>query len=488
VGISVISGVYLPPMRAKKKDLPIMEKVSITEAAAEGKALARVENMVVFVDNAVPGDVADLQVTRKKSNYREARAINFHVLSDKRTEPACSHFGVCGGCKWQNMQYQHQLFYKQKQVKDNLERLGKVPLPEIFPILGSENEYYYRNKLEFTFSHRGWMTDEEIKSGENFGDRPALGFHIPGMFDKILDIKKCFLQPEPSNAVRDAVKKYAVENGLEFFNTREQTGFLRNIIIRNTSTGELMVNVIFAKEDKEKREGLLNFISSQFPVITSLLFTINTKRNDTINDLEVQSFKGPDYIMEEMPGFETTEKLKFKIGAKSFFQTNTQQAYRLYKIAAEFAELKNTDLVYDLYTGTGTIACFVAGKAKKVVGIEYVPTAIEDAKENAALNNISNTSFVAGDMKDVLSSDFVKENGKPDVIITDPPRAGMHEDVVKRLLEIEARRIVYVSCNPATQARDIALLAEKYSAEKVQPVDMFPHTHHVENVVSLVRR
>ena len=465
-----------------------MEKVSITEAAAEGKALARVENMVVFVENAVPGDVADLQVTRKKSNYREARAIHFHVLSDKRTEPACSHFGVCGGCKWQNMAYKHQLFYKHKQVKDNLERLAKVPLPEILPILGSENEYYYRNKLEFTFSHRGWMTEEEIKSGENFGDRPALGFHIPGMFDKILDIKKCFLQPEPSNAVRDAVKKYAIENGLEFFNTREQTGFLRNIIIRNTSTGELMVNIIFAKEDEEKREGLLGFISAQFPEITSLLYTINSKRNDTINDLEVHSFKGHDFIMEEMFAFESDVKLKFKVGAKSFFQTNTQQAYRLYKIAAEFAELKVTDLVYDLYTGTGTIACFIAGKTKKVVGIEYVPSAIEDAKENTALNNISNTAFFAGDMKDVLSPDFVYKNGKPDVIITDPPRAGMHEDVVKRILEIEPRRIVYVSCNPATQARDIALLSEKYDVVKVQPVDMFPHTHHVENVVALAKR
>ena len=465
-----------------------MEQVSITEAAAEGKALARVENMVVFVDNAVPGDVADLQVTRKKSNYREARAIHFHVLSDKRSEPACSHFGVCGGCKWQNMAYQHQLFYKQKQVKDNLERLAKVPLPEILPILGSENEYYYRNKLEFTFSHRGWMTEEEIKSGENFGDRPALGFHIPGMFDKILDIKKCFLQPEPSNAVRDAVKKYAVENNLEFFNTREQTGFLRNIIIRNTSTGELMVNVIFAQEDQAKREGLLSFLFASFPEISSLLYVINTKRNDTINDLEVLSYKGHDFIMEEMPAFESATKLKFKIGAKSFFQTNTQQAYRLYKIAAEFAELKSTDLVYDLYTGTGTIACFIAGKVNNVVGIEYVPSAIEDAKVNAALNNITNTLFFAGDMKDVLSPDFVAANGKPDVIITDPPRAGMHEDVVKRILEIEPRRIVYVSCNPATQARDIAWLAEKYSVEKVQPVDMFPHTHHVENVVALVRK
>ena len=465
-----------------------MEQVSITEAAAEGKALARVENMVVFVDNAVPGDVADLQVTRKKSNYSEARAIHFHVLSDKRSEPACSHFGVCGGCKWQNMAYQHQLFYKQKQVKDNLERLAKVPLPEILPILGSVNEYYYRNKLEFTFSHRGWMTEEEIKSGENFGDRPALGFHIPGMFDKILDIKKCFLQPEPSNAVRDAVKKYAVENNLEFFNTREQTGFLRNIIIRNTSTGELMVNVIFAQEDQAKREGLLSFLFASFPEISSLLYVINTKRNDTINDLEVLSYKGHDFIMEEMPAFESATKLKFKIGAKSFFQTNTQQAYRLYKIAAEFAELKSTDLVYDLYTGTGTIACFIAGKVNNVLGIEYVPSAIEDAKVNAALNNITNTLFFAGDMKDVLSPDFVAANGKPDVIITDPPRAGMHEDVVKRILEIEPRRIVYVSCNPATQARDIAWLAEKYTVEKVQPVDMFPHTHHVENVVALVRK
>jgi len=386
------------------------------------------------------------------------------------------------------MKYEHQLFYKHKQVKDNLERLAKVPLPEILPILGSENEYYYRNKLEYTFSHRGWMTEEEIKSGENFGDRPALGFHIPGMFDKILDIKKCFLQPEPSNAVRDAVKKYAVKNGLEFFNTREQTGFLRNIIIRNTSKGELMVNVIFAKEDHEKREGLLSFLSASFPEITSLLYVINTKRNDTINDLDVHSFRGPDFIMEEMPAFESEIKLKFKIGAKSFFQTNTQQAYRLYKIAAEFAELKSTDLVYDLYTGTGTIACFVAGKVNKVVGIEYVPSAIEDAKVNAALNNITNTAFFAGDMKDVLSPDFVAAKGKPDVIITDPPRAGMHEDVVKRILEIEPRRIIYVSCNPATQARDIAWLSEKYDVVKVQPVDMFPHTHHVENVVALARR
>lgn len=475
-------------MRAKKKDLPIMEKISITEAAAEGKALARVENMVVFVDNAVPGDVADLQVTRKKSNYREARAIHFHVLSEKRTEPKCNHFGVCGGCKWQNMKYEYQLFYKQKQVKDSLERLAKISDPEIQPIIGSASEYYYRNKLEFTFSHRGWLTEEEIKSGENFGDRPALGFHIPGMFDKILDIKECFLQPEPSNKIRDAVKKHAVENGLEFFNTREQTGFLRNIIIRNTSTGELMVNVIFAKEDQEKREGLLSFLSASFPEITSLLYVINTKRNDTINDLDVHVYKGNDFITERMSAFENNEKLRFKVGAKSFFQTNTEQAYNLYKIAAEFAELKTTDLVYDLYTGTGSIACFVAGKARKVVGIEYVPSAIEDAKENAALNNITNTSFFTGDMKDVLSPEFVQENGKPDVIITDPPRAGMHEDVVKRIMEIEPRKIVYVSCNPATQARDIVWLSEKYKVVKVQPVDMFPHTHHVENVVALVKK
>lgn len=473
-------------MRGKKKDLPIVEKVSITEAAAEGKALARVENMVFFVDNAVPGDVADLQITRKKSNYREARAIHFHLLSEKRTEPVCSHFGVCGGCKWQNMKYEHQLFYKQKQVKDNLQRLAKVPLPDIFPILGSENQYYYRNKLEFTFSHRGWLTEEEIKSDKNFISRPALGFHIPGMFDKVLDIKHCYLQPEPSNRIRDAVKKYAVENNLEFFNTREQTGFLRNIIIRNTSIGELMVNVIFAKEDIEKREGLLNFLSSAFPEITALLYVINTKRNDTINDLEVHLFKGRKFITEEMPAFESDTKLKFKIGAKSFFQTNTQQAYRLYKTAAEFLELRNTDLVYDLYTGTGTIACFIAGKVKKVVGIEYVASAIEDAKENAALNSIANTAFFAGDMKDVLSRDFAKENGKPDVIITDPPRAGMHEDVVRKILEMGARKIVYVSCNPATQARDIALFSAKYKIEKVQPVDMFPQTHHVENVVSMI--
>lgn len=480
-------------MRAKKKELPILEKVAVTDAAAEGKAVARVENMVVFISNAVPGDVADLQVTRKKSNYREARAINFHVLSDKRAEPACSHFGICGGCKWQNMKYEHQLFYKQKQVKDSLQRVAKVEFPEILPILGSQNEYYYRNKLEFTFSHRGWLTEEEIKSGADFGDRPALGFHIPGMFDKVLDIKECFLQPDLSNKIRDAVKKYAVENNLEFFNPREQTGLLRNIIIRNTSTGEWMVNVIFAKNEDDNIKGLLNNISQKFPEITSLLYTINTKRNETINDLDVHIFKGNDFISEEMPAFagrdlKSRPTLKFKIGAKSFFQTNTEQAYQLYKTAAEFAELKGDELVYDLYTGTGTIACFVAGKAKKVIGIEYVPSAIEDAKENAALNNISNTDFFAGDMKDVLSADFILQNSKPDVVITDPPRAGMHEDVVKRILEMEPAKIVYVSCNPATQARDIALLSEKYDVEKVQPVDMFPHTHHVENVVSLAKR
>lgn len=461
----------------KQKPLPLMESIEITDAAAEGVAIAKHNDMVIFVKNAVPGDIADLQVTRRKSNYREATAIKFHHLSDKRTEPICEHFGVCGGCKWQNMAYEHQLFYKQKQVSDNFKRIGKLDFSEISPILKSPETDFYRNKLEFTFSNKKWLTQEQVDSKQEFENRNALGFHIPKMFDKIIDVETCHLQGGYSNEIKNEVRKYALEKNLDFYDIKNQTGYLRNLIIRNTKKGELMVLLVFNYDDSEKHSLLLNHLKSKFPQITSLLYVINAKRNDTIFDLDVERFDGNDYIIEEM------ENLKFKVSAKSFFQTNSEQAYNLYKVAREFAAIKPHETVYDLYTGTGTIANFVAGNAKKVVGIEYIDQAIEDAKINSDLNKISNTVFYAGDMKDVLNDEFIIENGKPDVIITDPPRAGMHIDVVNKILDIAPERIVYVSCNPATQARDLALMNEKYNIEKIQPVDMFPHTHHVENVV-----
>lgn len=477
-------------MRNKtKKILPILENVSVIDASSDGQSVARTDEYVIFIKGAVPGDVVDIQITRKKSKYREANTIAIKKRSEKRVDPVCSHFGVCGGCKWQNMDYEWQLFYKQKQVNDALTRLIKIELPEIQKIIPSKKIYHYRNKLEFTFSNKKWLTQEQIEDktlsfGEGLGEisRNALGFHIPGSFDKILNIDTCYLQEEPSNAIRNEIKKYAVENSLTFFDLREQIGLLRNIIIRSTSTGEWMLIVSFHYDDKEAIEKLLNHVSEKFPQITSLQYVINSKRNDTIGDLEISVFKGNDSIYENMEG------LKFKIGPKSFYQTNSDQAYELYKITRDFASIKNTDVVYDLYTGTGTIANFVAHQAKKVVGVEYVPAAIEDAKINSQINNISNTVFYAGDLKDVLNDAFVKDNGKPDVIITDPPRAGMHEDVTKKILEIEPQRIVYVSCNPATQARDLQLLDEKYKVTKVQPVDMFPQTHHVENVVLLEKK
>ena len=475
--------------KSNKKPLPVLENISVIDASSDGQSVARTEEYVIFIKGAVPGDVVDLQVTRKKSNYREATVIAVKERSDKRTEPVCQHFGVCGGCKWQNMHYDWQLFYKQKQVSDALTRLAKIELPEIQKIIPSKNTYHYRNKLEFTFSNKKWLTldqvnDKSIAFGEGEGEisRNALGFHIPGMFDKILDIDTCYLQEEPSNAIRNDLRRYALENHLSFFDLREQIGFLRNIIIRSTSTGEWMVIVAFHYDDRPAIEKLLDHLANQFPQITSLQYVINSKRNDTIGDLDIILYKGNDSIYESMEG------LKFKIGPKSFYQTNSDQAYELYKVTRELAAIKNTDIVYDLYTGTGTIANFVAHQAKKVVGVEYVPAAIEDAKINSQLNNISNTVFYAGDMKDVLDNDFINENGKPDVIITDPPRAGMHEDVTKKILEIEPDRIVYVSCNPATQARDLQLLDVKYKVTKVQPVDMFPQTHHVENVVLLEKR
>jgi 23S rRNA (uracil1939-C5)-methyltransferase len=468
--------------RHKKQNLPVMENITITDAASTGQSIAKVNELVIFVEGGVPGDIVDIQVTKKKSKYREGKVVRLVEPSPKRVKPECQHFGVCGGCKWQDLAYKEQLFYKHKQVFDNLTRIGKIELPEFYPILPSENIYYYRNKLEFSFSNKKWLTLDEINSGIEIEDRNALGFHIPKMFNKILDIQHCHLQPEPSNAIRLTTRNYALRHGLGFFDPMEQTGFLRNMIIRTSSTGEVMVIIIFLTDDKAKREGLMDHLAENFPQITSLMYVINPKRNDTINDLEVHTYKGRDFILEQMEG------LKFKIGPQSFYQTNSGQAYALYKIARDFAGLTGNETVYDLYTGTGTIALFVAHQAKKVVGIEYVDAAIEDAKVNAELNGIDKTVFYAGDMKDVLTHDFVEKNGKPDVIITDPPRAGMHEDVVKRISEIEPQRIVYVSCNPATQARDLALLDEKYKVTKVQPVDMFPHTHHVENVVLLERR
>jgi len=467
---------------SRKKKKPLYEGVTIENIGAEGKALARVGEMVVFTKYAIPGDVVDLQVTKKRKKYQEAFVSKFHEYSKDRVDPFCEHFGVCGGCKWQLLPYNKQLFYKQNQVENQLKRIGKIELPEIAPILGSANETFYRNKLEFTFSNKRWLSFEEIESNAEIKDSDALGFHIPGLFDKIITINKCWLQPEPSNKIRNFIYKYAVNNKLEFFDIREQVGFLRNLIIRMSSTGETMIIVSFYKEDETARINLLDAVKNEFPEITSLLYVINTKGNDTITDQNIKLFYGREFILEEMEG------LKFKIGPKSFYQTNSAQAYNLYKVARDYCGLSGSEIVYDLYTGTGTIANFIANKAKKVIGIEYVPEAIEDAKENSLLNNIDNTSFYAGDMKLVLDNNFVQQNGQPDVIITDPPRAGMHADVIQTLLNISPNRIVYVSCNPATQARDLALLKEKYDVVDIQPVDMFPQTAHVENVAKLVLR
>jgi 23S rRNA (uracil1939-C5)-methyltransferase len=469
----------------KKKELPLLEKVTITDVAAEGKAVAKVNELVIFVPYVVPGDVVDLQVKRKKNHYAEAVAVKFHEKSPLRTEPFCSHFGVCGGCKWQCLSYEEQLKYKQKQVFDNLTRIGKVELPEFRPILGSEKTRFYRNKLEFTFSNKRWLTEEEVKQDVKYDQMNAVGFHIPGAFDKVLAIDKCWLQDDISNQIRNAVRDYAYAHNFPFFDLRTQEGLLRNIMIRTSSTGELMVVLqckVTDDEGRRKMEEILQFMADSFPQITSLMYVINNKCNDTIGDLDVEVFKGNDHIFEDMEG------LRFKVGPKSFYQTNSEQAYNLYKVAREFAGLTGNELVYDLYTGTGTIANFVARQARKVVGIEYVPEAIEDAKVNSALNGIDNTLFYAGDMKDILTNDFIAEHGRPDVIITDPPRAGMHNDVIDVILAAEPKRIVYVSCNPATQARDLQLLDGKYKVTAVQPVDMFPHTHHVENVVQLERR
>ena len=459
------------------------QNLEVIDAGAKGKTIAKApDGKVIFLPNAVPGDIVDIQTFKKRKAYYEGKATVFHKLSDKRTDPKCEHFGTCGGCKWQHMGYEHQLYYKQKEVVNNLTRLGHIELPEVTPISGSKQHYFYRNKMEFSFSDSRWLTYEEIESKEDLGDRNALGFHIPGMWDKILDINKCWLQADPSNAIRNSIKQFAVANDLEFFNTRNQTGLLRTLMIRSSSIGEVMVLVQFYKENKIKRELLLDYIKSEFPEITSLQYVINTKGNDTIYDQKVVCYYGRDHIFEEMEG------LRFKINAKSFYQTNSEQAYELYKITRDFAQLTGDELVYDLYTGTGTIAQFVSKQAKKVIGVEAVPDAIIAAKENAQLNSITNVEFYVGDMKTVFNQDFIDSHGIPDVIITDPPRDGMHKDVVKQLLNIAPKKIVYVSCNSATQARDLSLMNDIYKVIKVQPVDMFPQTHHVENVVLLEKR
>ena len=466
----------------RKKDFPLLEKVRISDIGAEGNALARVDNLVVFVPMLIPGDVVDIRVVRKRKKYIEGKVVKFHEYSSDRISPRCNHFGICGGCRWQHLPYDLQLKFKEKQVADSLHRIGKIDLPEVNPIIGSAEEYFYRNKLEYTFSDKRWYTYEEVRSGIPFEKEPALGFHIPGLFDKVLDIGECHLQPEPSNSIRNSVRKYAVENGLSFFDLQGQKGFLRNIIIRNALDGSVMVIVVFFHEDEKERKGLLDFLAKEYPSITSLQYIINSKKNDSLNDQLPVLYKGVDHLMEEMDG------LKFRIGAKSFYQTNTKQALTLYRITREFAGLTGKELVYDLYTGTGTIANYVAGSAEKVIGIEYVAEAVQDARINSDINDITNTVFFSGDMKDVLSAKFISENGRPDVIITDPPRAGMHEDVIKALIHAQAEKIVYVSCNPSTQARDILLMSHDYYVAKVQPVDMFPHTHHVENVVLLIKK
>ncbi|HBT09183.1 MAG: 23S rRNA (uracil(1939)-C(5))-methyltransferase RlmD [Leeuwenhoekiella sp.] len=467
-------------MSRRKKSRKIFSNVLVTDAGAKGKSIAKApDGRVIFISNAVPGDVVDIQTMKQRKAYYEGKAIKIHEYSPKRTEPVCKHFGTCGGCKWQNMHYDYQLEYKQREVVNNLQRLGKIELPEITPISGSKDIYFYRNKMEFSFSDSKWLTLKQIQSDEIIEDRNALGFHIPGMWDKILDIDKCHLQRDPSNAIRNGVKEFATQNNIPFFNTRNQEGLLRTLMIRTSSIGELMVLVQFFKDDQGPRELVMNYLKETFPEITSLLYVINEKGNDTIYDQEVLCYAGRDHIFEEMEG------LKFKINAKSFYQTNSEQAYELYKITRDFAGLNGDETVFDLYTGTGTIAQFVAKKAKKVIGVEAVPDAITAAKENAQLNGIENVEFYVGDMKNVFNDAFIAQHGQPDVVITDPPRDGMHKDVVAQLIKIKADRIVYVSCNSATQARDLALLDEHYKVERVQPVDMFPQTHHVENVVLL---
>lgn len=465
--------------RGKK---PLLENIEIQKIAAEGKSIAYVDEKVLFVPNTVPGDIVDVQVTRKRKSFLEGFVVKTHRLSALRTEPFCLHFGICGGCKWQNLPYEKQLEFKQEEVIENLRRIGKVELQNIFPIIGSARTKYYRNKLEFTFCNKRFLTREEIGQDQSIERTPAVGFHVPGLFDKVVNIETCYLQDTPSNEIRNFIREYARENRLSFFDIRNQSGFLRTLIVRTSSTGETMVVIAFFYEDRENREKLLQALVEQFPRLTSLMYVINEKANDTLTDQEILLYYGRDHIFEKM------EDLQFKIGPKSFYQTNSDQAYNLYSRVRELAGLTGQETVYDLYTGTGTIANFIAREAAQVIGIEYIPEAIEDAKINSTLNGIGNTRFYAGDMKDVLCEDFIRQHGHPDVVITDPPRAGMHPDVVHTILKATPERIVYVSCNSATQARDLQLLDPAYQVMAVQPVDMFPHTHHVENIVLLKAR
>ena len=461
----------------------VFDHIKVLDAGAKGVSVAKApDGKVIFIPNVVPGDVVDIQTLKKRKAYYEGKAVRFHEFSEHRIEPICEHFGVCGGCKWQNMKYSQQLLYKQNEVKNHLQRIGKIELPEFEPILGSEKQFFYRNKMEFGFSNSRWLTQDEIESEADLGNKNALGFHIPKMWDKILDINKCHLQEDPSNAIRNEIRDFANTNNLSFFNPRSHEGLLRTLMLRTASTGEIMVLIQFFEDDKQNREQLLNHLYEKFPQITSLQYVINQKANDTLYDTNIKLYKGRDYILEEMEG------LKFSINAKSFYQTNSDQAFELYKITRDFAGLTGNEIVYDLYTGTGTIAQFVSKKAKKVIGVESVPEAIIDAKANAERNNIINCEFFVGDMKVVFNEAFIAKHGKPDVIITDPPRDGMHKDVIEQLLKIEPHKIVYVSCNSATQARDLALMDEKYKVTRVRTVDMFPQTHHVENVVLLEKR
>ncbi|GAA3770283.1 23S rRNA (uracil(1939)-C(5))-methyltransferase RlmD [Flavobacterium ginsengiterrae] len=470
-------------MGRKNTDKVVFHQIQVLDAGAKGVSVAKApDGKVIFIPNVVPGDVVDVQTFKKRKAYYEGKAVKFHELSEHRIDPICEHFGVCGGCKWQNMKYSQQLYYKQNEVKNHLQRIGKVELPEFETILGSEKQFFYRNKMEFSFSNSRWLTEKEIGSTEDLGNRNALGFHIPKMWDKILDIEKCHLQEDPSNAIRNEIRAFANEHNLAFFNPREHSGLLRTLMIRTASTGEIMVLIQFFEDDKENRELVLDHIYEKFPQITSLQYVVNAKQNDTIYDQDIKLYKGRDYILEEMEG------LKFSINAKSFYQTNSDQAYELYKITRDYAGLTGEETVYDLYTGTGTIAQFVSKKAKKVIGVESVPEAILDAKANAERNNITNCEFFVGDMKVVFNEAFIAQHGKPDVIITDPPRDGMHAAVIDQILKIAPKKVVYVSCNSATQARDLALMDEKYKVTRVRPVDMFPQTHHVENVVLLELR
>ncbi len=468
-------------MSRKRKELPIVENFEITGVAAEGKSLGRWNDLVTFIPYGAPGDIADVKITRKKHNFAEGTIVKMVTPSPLRVEPVCEHFGLCGGCKWQHLPYDYQLKCKQQQVVDALQRIGKVEMPPINTILGSEHTLHYRNKLEFTCSNRCWLTAEQLATGEQF-DRHAAGFHIPGAFDKVLDIKRCWLQDELSNEIRLFVRQHAIDMGYSFYDIRNNAGFLRMMMVRIASTGEVMLVVVFGEDNKVAVNEMMTAIKERFPQITSLMYVINLKVNDSLADQDIILFAGRDYIEEAM------EDLRFRVGPKSFYQTNSLQAYELYKVVRRMAALTGNEMVYDLYTGTGTIANFVAHQARQVVGIEYVPEAIEDAELNSRVNGIENTEFIAGDMKDVLTDDFVAHHGRPEVMIVDPPRAGMHEDVVKVILNAEPQRIVYVSCNPATQARDLSMLDAKYRITEIQPVDMFPHTHHVENVVSLQLR